>query len=496
MVKPTTSLVLLVALGLALLFRVPAQAEHRATHLGHPATRFAPPVKTTGDLRKRFHDEKLRADVESILIQAGWKGNVDDLRYAALTAEIIEVELPVGTRMPFMSTREKGRATILIDVVWAGKTPVEAYAFYFSSNGRKYRCTTPKPCSNFYVEDMGPELPVLELNRQGPAQVSFCAPWELSYLVKNTGAAAANQVQLTQDLPPGWKTAEGQTSIQWNVGTLPVGASREFKVGIKPSAVGTLNSVAQVTSAEGISAEAAGTTVVVAPVLSVECNVPESVLFGRAAEACFTVLNTGTATEEKVTLTVPIPEGYIVESTSDGGVSADGVITWELTNLAANTGKTVCAMIQTPRLPGALPIVASVRGQCAPEAQSTCTTQVKAVSGILVEAIDLVDPVEVGQEVNYEIKVKNQGLLTGTNLRLVCTLPASQELVSAGGATAGALVDGNLVFEPLPSLEGRAVVTWTVTTKALKAEDARFNIDVRTDQFERPILEVESTHQY
>lgn len=494
--KPKTSLVLLVALGLALLFRLPALAEHRATHLGHPATRFAPPVKTSSDLRKRFHDEKLRADVESILIQAGWKGNVDDLRYAALTAEIIEIELPVGTRMPFMSTRKNGRATILIDVVWAGKAPVGAYVFYFSSNGRKYRCTTPKPCSNFFVEDLGPELPALELTRLGPAQASFCAPWDLTFTVKNTGAAPATQVQLTQPLPPGWKTADGQDSIQWNVGTLPVGASRDFKVGVKPSSVGTLDSVAQVTSAEGISAEAFGTTVVVAPILSVECTVPESVLLGRPAEACFTVRNTGTEVEKKVILTVPIPEGFIVESTSDGGKAADGVLTWELTDLAANTGKTVCALIQTPRLPGALPVTASVRGECAPEVQSACTTQVKAVSAILVEAIDLVDPVEVGQEVNYVIEAKNQGLLTGTNLRLVCTLPSSQELVSTGGATTGTLVDGRLVFEPLPSLEGRAVASWTVTTKALSAEDARFHVELRSDQFERPILEVESTHQY
>ncbi len=494
--KPKTYLVLLVALGLALLFRVPALAEHRATHLGHPATRFAPPVKTPSDLRKRFHDEKLRPDVESILVQAGWKGNAEDLRYAALTAEIIDVELPVGTRMPFMSTREKGRPTILIDVVWAGKAPVEAYVFHFSSNGRKYRCVTPKPCSNFFLEDLGAELPALELTRLGPEHVSFCAPWDLTFTVKNTGAAAATQVQLTQPLPPGWQTVDNQDSIQWNVGTLPVGASRDFKIGIKPSSVGTLNSVAQVTSAEGITAEAFGTTAVVAPILSVECSVPESVLLGRPAEACFTVRNTGTEAERKVILTVPIPEGYIVESTSDGGISAAGMITWELTDLAANTGKTVCALIQTPRLPGALPIIASVRGDCAPEAQSTCNTQVKAVSAILVEAIDMVDPVEVGQEVNYVIEVKNQGLLTGTNLRLVCTLPSSQELVSASGATSGTLVDGRLVFEPLPSLEGKAVASWTVITKALSAEDARFHIELQTDQFERPILEVESTRQY
>jgi hypothetical protein len=37
-----------------------ARAEHRATRLGNPAFRFAPPLRTPDDLRERFRNEKLK----------------------------------------------------------------------------------------------------------------------------------------------------------------------------------------------------------------------------------------------------------------------------------------------------------------------------------------------------------------------------------------------------------------------------------------------------
>ena len=42
-----------------------------------------------------------------------------------------------------------------MDVLWAGKKPIDAFAFEFSSNCVRYRLVTPKACSNFWVEDLG-----------------------------------------------------------------------------------------------------------------------------------------------------------------------------------------------------------------------------------------------------------------------------------------------------------------------------------------------------
>ena len=153
--------ILKLALVLAILPGATALAEqHRATHLGNLATRFAPTLVTPDDLRARFADEKLKPDFAEILRQWGWTGNLADLFAAAATNEITEVQIPVGDTMPFMSSRENGRPICLRNVTWAGKEPISAFAFTFTSNGRHYRCITPKPCSNFFVEDARPGAPI------------------------------------------------------------------------------------------------------------------------------------------------------------------------------------------------------------------------------------------------------------------------------------------------------------------------------------------------
>jgi hypothetical protein len=141
---------------MALLVATPADAQqHRATRLGNPATRFSKPLKKADDLRVLLRAEKMKADVAVVLQEVGWKGNLEDLDRGAATADIEEVEIAPGTRLPYMSARKGGKPVVLRDVEWAGKKPFPAYAFEFSSNCQRYRLVTPKACSNFWIEDLG-----------------------------------------------------------------------------------------------------------------------------------------------------------------------------------------------------------------------------------------------------------------------------------------------------------------------------------------------------
>lgn len=93
---------------------------------------------------------------------------------------------------------------------------------------------------------------------------------------------------------------------------------------------------------------------------------------------------------------------------------------------------------------------------------------------ILLETADLQDPIAVSNEVTYVIKVTNQGTSAGTHVRVVCTLPASEEFISATGTT------------PVQAQEPKGVAAWQVVVKALSADDARFKVEVSSDQFEQP----------
>ena len=384
---------LLLLIGLTALLCAPAQAQqHRATRLGHPATRFAPPLTTPEDLRSRFRDEKLRPDIASVLAQWGWTGNLADLHRAALTQEISEWKIPIGSRMPFMSSRKDGAPICLRDVLWAGDAPAPAYAFTFSSRGQRYRCITPKACSNFFLEDLGPE----------------------------------------------------------------------------PTPV---------------------------PLLALQCNAPERQFTGRPVKVCFTIRNNGDGTEPKATITVPIPAGATVTSATDGGVIAADRVTWEIFNVAPNAPKEVCAVFTTER-PGRMGFTSTASGTVAGPAHCECHTQVLGVYAILVEVVDLEDPIEVGKVITYVITVTNQGNQTGTGIRVVCTVPDSQEFVFGSGTTPVQARGRTVTMQALPTLDGKAVATWRVLTKALRADDSRFKVEFSTDQFEKPIRREESTRLF
>lgn len=381
---------LLAALSLFCALSICAES-HRATHLGNPATRFAPPLATPEDLRARFRDETLRPDFAEVLNQWGWSGKIEDLFAAAATAEIADIKIPVGTTMPFMSSREKGKPVCLRNVLWAGKEPAPAYAFNFTSKGQRYRCVTPKACSNFYVEDLGPE----------------------------------------------------------------------------PK-----------------------------PMLTLQCAAPDKVPAGRPVKVCLTVANIGNAMESLTTLTLHIPQGAELVSRTDQGVQSESTLRWEIPDVAPSKGKQVCAVFRLAK-PGVLAFTSTTMGRVAPPPEvSRCQTEIIGIPAILLEVVDVADPIEIGKEVTYNIKVTNQGSSSVGNLRLVCDLPASLEFVSAAGPTEAKVADRKVNTEVLATLDAKAAVTWQIVVKATKADDARFKVELRSDQFEQPIEEDESTQLY
>jgi len=216
--KHSAALCTVLAIGFLIALQSVQAQQHRATRLGDPAHRFADPLKTVGQLRALFIDPALEADVASILQQAGWKGDPADLRRAAMSAEVSEWKIPTGTRMPFMSSREKGKPIALIDVLWAGKLPVDAYAFEMSSRGHRYRVITPKPCANFFVEALGPEPPPISLHFEvvdieDPVMIGDRVTYEIK--VVNQGQIPITNIRIECSMPAnqGFVSGAGATAV-------------------------------------------------------------------------------------------------------------------------------------------------------------------------------------------------------------------------------------------------------------------------------------------
>ena len=190
-----TKSVAILASALALgVLAVSAEAQqHKATRLGNPATRFAKPLKKADDLRVLLRSDKTKADIRAILNEVGWKGNLEDLDRAAASAEISPVQVAPGTRLPFMSSRKNKKPHALMDVLWAGRKPVDAFAFEFSSKCVRYRLVTPKACSNFWVEELGKDTTDPKCNVAPPP-----SPPVVTVSVSGVGIGGTSETCVTQ----------------------------------------------------------------------------------------------------------------------------------------------------------------------------------------------------------------------------------------------------------------------------------------------------------
>ena len=117
-------------------------------------------------------------------------------------------------------------------------------------------------------------------------------------------------------------------------------------------------------------------------------------------------------------------------------------------------------------------------------------------SGVLLEVVDLVDPLEVDSEGTYVITVTNQGTQAINNIQITATLPEQLQYLSSEGPTEASAEGQVIRFTPLKTLNAEDEVEYRLKAKAVGVGDIRFQLELTTDQSPEPIRETESTNLY
>lgn len=339
--------------------------------------------------------------------------------------------------------------------------------------------------------------PGLTLAKAATPRSLSCDLIEVTYEVCNPGNGPTDGVVIRDTLPSGLTLADsGSTNVNIPVGRLEAGECQTHTVLLRAARTGTYSSIATASDDASLTADStAPQTVVVAPALSITSECPDVRFLGRSATYNFTVTNNGDGPSADTVVRAPMPPAVEFRGASQGGELIGGVMTWSLGALAAGESRTVTLDLSSSQI-SRVPVTATVSGQCAGDARVTCETEFQGIPAILLEVVDLVDPVEVGNETTYVITVTNQGSAPDTNIRVVATLPASQTYVSDSGVTRGSAAGQTVTFAPVASLAPGEVIEWRMTIRANAPEDSRFAVELTSDRFNRPIRETESTNLY
>jgi uncharacterized repeat protein (TIGR01451 family) len=336
--------------------------------------------------------------------------------------------------------------------------------------------------------------PALEVAKTLPPEVMLCDPIPMTVRVTNSGSGLARNVIVKDQLPSGWTTMSGQSEIVFQAGNLPSGVSREFSVDLKAADTGTFENCVEASEDGGLTARSCASTRITKPELTLTKTGPNIRYLGRGAQFEITATNVGDAVARNAVLTDAIPSGLTFVSASDNGQFGGGRVTWNLGALEPGASRTV-TIDATASSITTVTNKAEVRSVCA-DANAEAMLEIRGIPAILLEVIDVEDPIEVGGTVTYIITVTNQGSAVGTNISLKASLPDEQSFVSAEGPTAGTASGQQVAFTPLPSLEPKAKATYRVVVKGTAIGDVRFRISMISDQMDSTVDESESTRIY
>ena len=143
--------------------------------------------------------------------------------------------------------------------------------------------------------------------------------------------------------------------------------------------------------------------------------------------------------------------------------------------------------------PGMVLTNARANAYCAKEVEASAITNVTGVPAILLEVVDVQDPVEIGENDTYIIAVTNQGTKVDTNVQIVCELEPGMQYVSSSGPTDAKVSANKITFAPLAALDPKEKVEWKVVIKALSDGDWRFKTSMTSNELTRPVIETEAT---
>lgn len=333
------------------------------------------------------------------------------------------------------------------------------------------------------------DQPELSVDVTGPTSVAVGGDLAGALVVRNTGKATAKGVLVTDRVPAG---LGGAREIPFNVGDLAAGESRSLPVKLKGAERGRHCHIAIATASNAVTVQDEACVTVVRPSLRLTVNQgAQEQIVGRESRVLISVLNDGDVLHEGMVLTFDAPEQVEVAS-APGASVVDRVVTWTLAPLKPGASSEVPLVMTSSQIGKWCGKVRVVVPGGLIGVEEVCPGW-KGQGGLRVEFMDASDPVPVGGEVTYSLRISNQGSADLTNINAAVDLDAETEPGSSPQAT----ISGKKVkFPPIPKLESGKSISFSLTGKAVSAGNAYQKASVTADGFKDPIEKTEVTTLY
>jgi uncharacterized repeat protein (TIGR01451 family) len=338
--------------------------------------------------------------------------------------------------------------------------------------------------------------PKLVVKAAAPDRVLIGDPATFTLTVTNPGDGPADQVKVRTILSDGLEHARGK-QIEYDLGNLAPGETRGIQLACATKLGGLQKCEALAEADGGLKSQDQASINVLVPRLDLEATGPKLRYLDRPAVYSIRVVNPGDAPATNVVVSDVIPAGFKFVGASDGGRHdfSTRTVAWYLGEIAPGAARDVKLELLAVN-PGEHRHRVAAQAARGLKVEGEVVTRVEGLSAILLEVVDVEDPVEVGADTSYEIRVTNTGSKTETDIKLACVIPDKMDFKGAQGASPFHLEGKVVVFDPLPKLAPRADAIYRIQVKANAPGDVRFKSQITSTNLIEPVIEMEATRIY
>lgn len=338
--------------------------------------------------------------------------------------------------------------------------------------------------------------PELVVKHTGPEKVLIGEDVVFEITLSNPGSGATTGIVIEEDVPAGLAHVAGE-KLEYEIGTLRPKEEKRLQLILKADKAGLVTNLLRAKADAGLVASDPLKLEVIAPELQVAIGGPRTRYLERQATYEVAVQNPGTSTAYDIQLVTFLPKGLKYVSADNKGAydSQRHAVYWSLAELPAQESGSV-KLTALPIEAGEQKLRVEGTANLNLAAKFEHTTNVEALTELAFSVQDVHDPIEVGSETVYEIRIANNGNKVATNVQIAALLPDQLTPIKGEGPTK-AIVEGQQVFmEPLARIAPRDEAVYRITARGISPGDHVIAVQLTSDEVPTPVRKEEGTKVY
>ncbi|EMI54303.1 COG1361 family protein [Rhodopirellula sallentina] len=325
--------------------------------------------------------------------------------------------------------------------------------------------------------------PQLALTIDGPDEVIYGQSKTYQIRVLNPGDGIAPEVVFT--LSPESSSPQSQ-----RIGDIPAGKEAQFEVELTAQDLGELKIHGLAVGDLDLRAEAGKNVRVLAADLEAILSGPEVKYQGSNATYQLELTNHGTTASEDVIANLQLPMGVVYQGGMEGATMIDNQLRWKIASLtpgAVRKYQFQCRMEST----GTHQFAFDCKGSAAGQTNVSLDTNVEAIADLVLSVVDPSAPAPIGEDVSYQIVIRNRGSKPAHNVQAVAQFSHGIEPKQISGHV-GKVITGQVLIDPIPRIDAGEEVKMTIVAQAETGGHHRFRTEVRSG--DTVLVAEEATH--